>query len=274
MLKNDNADSALAKKTIEDFGDQWTTYSDTSGYFGSAELFSDFVAPFDVAAIANAVVIDIGAGTGRHVDAMLSLGARHVYAVEPSESISVVQQQFLGDSRVTLINDTGDKLHSSLNVDLIFSIWVIHHIPQPAPVIRAAFHALKPGGKFVVWLYGKEGNRLYLMLALPLRIVTRRLSRRRVASLAWLLNFPLSAYIKLCRYWPGELPLKSYMLDILGNLSPSKRRVVIYDQLKPAYTKYYSKSEALELMQSAPFNVESFHRRGYSWLMIGTKPIA
>jgi hypothetical protein len=28
---------------------------------------------------------------------------------------------------------------------------------------------LKPGGKFIVWLYGREGNRVYLFFIAPIR---------------------------------------------------------------------------------------------------------
>jgi hypothetical protein len=33
-------------RTIKDFGEQWLRYSDSEGYYGSLELFSDILSPF------------------------------------------------------------------------------------------------------------------------------------------------------------------------------------------------------------------------------------
>ena len=265
--------SDLGEKTIKDFGDQWTAFSDTTGFFGSAELFVSFVAPYDVREIVGKRVADLGAGTGRHVSALLELGAAHVFAVEPSEAVKVIEGRFAKDSRVTILDVTGDALPSDLNLDAVFSIGVIHHIPNPFPVVRSAYTALRPGGKMVVWLYGREGSRVYLTIAIPLRAIAKRLPLATVAILARILDIPLSVYISMCSRLPWRMPLKDYMLSILANLPPEKRRVVIYDQLKPSYAKYYTRQEAISLMNSAPFHVDAFHRKGYSWLMIGTKPL-
>jgi hypothetical protein len=37
--------SDLHRRTIEDFGAQWTRYRDNEGYYGSATLFADFISP-------------------------------------------------------------------------------------------------------------------------------------------------------------------------------------------------------------------------------------
>ena len=56
-------------------------------------------------------------------------------------------------------------------------------------------------------------------------------------------------------------------------MSRKKRFLVIYDQLKPAYAKYYTGAEAEALLRKAGFvDVRAHHRRGYSWTVIGTRP--
>lgn len=272
-MADQNDHSSLSQRTISDFGAQWTTYDNTDGYFGSTELLADFIKPFDVKRFANTRVADIGSGTGRFAAGLLDIGAEHVYAVEPSQAISVIKKRFAGDARVTTLNIQGAALPASLKLDYIVSIGVIHHIPTPQPVIQAAYAALKPGGQLIVWLYGKEGSRAYLALALPLRLITRYMPQKMVAGLAWALEFPLRAYIQLAKKFPWHLPLKSYMVKVLDKIPADKRRIVIYDQLKPAYAKYYTKDEADALLRAAPFSVEVHDRMGYSWVAIGTKPM-
>jgi len=81
-----------------------------------------------------------------------------------------------------MLNVTGELLPPSGDLDPVVSIGVLHHIPDPAPVVRAAFHALKPGGTMLAWLYGREGNEAYLAVAEPLRIVTRRMPHALLAG--------------------------------------------------------------------------------------------
>ena len=260
-------------KTIRDFGMEWFHYRDVKGFFGSMELFSDMIFPFlKPGDIKDCKVAEIGSGSGRIVNMLLRAGASHVIAVEPSaEAFNVLCQNIEYPEKVTFLQITGDQLPAYGDLDYVFSIGVLHHIPDPGPVAKAAFRALRPGGRFVAWLYGKEGNRLYLSLIQPLRIVTKRLPHFVLNAVTWLIYFPMALYVKLCRILP--LPLREYISFVFGKMSPEKQRLIIYDQLNPAYAKYYTKSEAEKLFSSSEFtNVNIHHRHGYSWTVIGTKP--
>ena len=185
--------NALINRTIEDFGEQWTTYVDNSGYYGSAALFDDVFAPFITASDLNGKTIaEVGSGSGRWVRVFVDAGAAHVIALEPSAAIDVLRRAFAADAdRVELVHLHGDRLPARSDRDYVFSIGVLHHIPDPVPVCRAAMDALKPGGAFGVWVYGREGNAAYLMLFGALHGVTRRLPHRALAALSWLVGWAL-----------------------------------------------------------------------------------
>jgi len=86
-----------------------------------------------------------------------------------------------------------------------------------------------------------------------------------------MMYWPLVLYIKFCHRLP--LPLREYMLSVLEKMSPEKQRLIIYDHLNPSYAKYYTRTEAEELLIDGKFkNVRIHHRHGYSWTVIGTKP--
>ncbi len=260
-----------AQQTIADFGEQWTKYRDNESFYGSVELFEDLVHPFLKAAdVAGKPVADIGSGTGRIVNMLLNAGASHVVGVEPSEAFFVLRENVVDPGRTELIQATGEKLPARGDRDFVFSFGVLHHIPDPAPVVRAAWGALKPGGRILVWLYGQEGNELYLAVARPLRSVTTRLPHWCLATLTWLLAVPLAAYIAVCRWIP--LPMHRYMRSHLAKLTPAQRRLTIYDQLNPAYAKYYTEAEAIRLLADNGFvDVQTHRRHGYSWTVIGTR---
>ncbi len=258
-------------KTIKDFGRQWSIFRDNEGFYGSMELFSDILHPFlNADEIRDCRVAEIGSGTGRIVNLLLEAGAKHVVALEPSDAFEVLCRNIKQPERVTCLKMTGDQLPADGNLDYIFSIGVLHHIPDPKPVIEAAFRALRPGGRFLVWTYGREGNGLYLAFIHPLRALTKRFPHFMLFALVEVMYWPLVVYIQFCRWLP--LPLRGYMLSVIQKMSPEKRRLIIYDQLNPSYAKYYTQGEAKKLLLDGKFsNVRTHHRHGYSWTVIGTK---
>ena len=260
-------------QTIKDFGEQWLKYSDNEGYYGSLELFEDIISPFlKHNEIKGSKVAEIGSGTGRIVNMLLESDAEHVFAVEPSDAFEILCRNVLHPEKVTCLKIKGDQLPPYGDLNYIFAIGVLHHIPDPEPVVEAAFKALRPEGKFLVWLYGKEGNALYLSLLKPLRIITKHLPHFILATMVAIIYWPMVLYIKLCHRFP--LPLQGYMLSVFEKFSTNKRKLVIYDQLNPSYAKYYARSEAKGLLERKGFrNVLVHHRHGYSWTVIGTKPL-
>lgn len=260
-------------RTISDFGEQWVNYRDNPGYYGSVALLEDICGPlFSMEDLKGARVADIGSGTGRIVNMLLDGGAGHVVAVEPSAAYFVLRENTASrQESITYINDRGESLPHDANLDLVVSMGVLHHIPDPAPVLAAAFKALKPGGRMLIWLYGFEGNETYLRLIEPLRSITKHLPHRILQGICALLNLALDVYIFLCRFLP--LPMRKYMRNVLARFPRSVRGLAIYDQLNPAYAKYYRREEAEELLKRAGFgDVSVYHRHGYSWTVIGTKP--
>jgi SAM-dependent methyltransferase len=273
-MDSSRSKATLAEKTIADFGDQWQRYTDNEGYYGDIGILSGTLEPLlPLKALDGARVAEIGSGTGRIVRMLLLAGAKEVIAIEPSAAFEVLKRNLAGDTdRVTFLNQAGHEIPAGLDLDFILSIGVIHHIPDPAPVIEAARRALRPGGRLIVWLYGAEGSGLIVRCIRALRGVTTRLPHAMVAAIAQLLTIALDAYIVGCRHL-RFLPLRDYVLNVVGRFPRSKRYLVVYDQLRPAYAKYYSEQEARSLLQSGGFeDVRLFFRHGYSWTVIGTRP--
>jgi SAM-dependent methyltransferase len=267
------SDDELQARTIANFGEQWTSYSDTSGFFGSSDLFNDFFNPLvSDRDVAGRRVAEIGAGTGRFVNVFAKAGASHIVAVEPSEAFRVLREKTAAFSdRIDYLNVPGDRLPPSSDLDYVFAIGVLHHIPDPKPVMAAAYRALKPGGRMAAWIYGREGNGFYLLLARPMWWLRRRLSSRSLDVFVRLLYPFFWVYMNASRVLP--LPLSAYMRRVMLPLTPDKRRLVIYDQLNPAYAKYYTRNEARVLLEAAGFtDIRLHHRHGMSWTIVGVRP--
>ena len=268
-----NQDKKTDEQTIEDFGRQWTEYTENDDYYGSVACLQDIFGPvLNLRKVADAQVADIGSGTGRIVNMLLDAGARHVTAIEPSMAMdALVENTKERANCVDYIRATGEAVSRCQQLDLVFSIGVLHHIVDPGPIVREAQKALKPGGHMLVWLYGKEGNEAYLTIFGPLRAITKRLPHFLLSFLCTILNAGSDVYILLCRCLP--MPLRRYFLEHLAKLNRHQRHLTIYDQLNPAYAKYYTESEARSLFEDNGFiDVRHYHRHGYSWTVIGQKP--
>lgn len=261
------------EQTISDFGDQWTRYRGNDGYYGSVGMLKDIVEPLlPVEDFAGARVGEIGSGTGRIVRMMLAAGARKIVAVEPSAAFHVLRKNTQADAeRIEYVHGDGRALPGRGDLDIVVSIGVLHHIPDPVPVVEQAYRALRPGGRFLAWLYGREGNEAYLRAVEPLRRITTRLPHAALAAITWGLYPPLKLYSRMSHRF-RRMPMADYMTSVIDKLSPEAARLVIYDQLNPRYAKYYRREEAYALIHGAFSSVRLHHRHGYSWTVLGRKP--
>jgi SAM-dependent methyltransferase len=272
-MKDTATDARTDAKTISDFGEQWTKHRDNSGFYGSTDLFVDAFGAFvSLDEIRGKRVGDIGSGSGRIVNMLLAAGAAEVVAVEPSDAFEVLKENTTRDAdRVRYVHGTGETIaEAAKDLDLIVSYGVLHHITDPLPVVRAAREALRPGGRFLAWLYGREGNAAYLAVAEPMRKITTKMPPAVLRGLSHAMNRALDVYVPACERLP--LPLAGYMNNVVAKLDREKRYLVVYDQLNPAYAKYYREREARELFERGGFSdVKLHHRHGYSWTVAGTK---
>ena len=175
--------------------------------------------------------------------------------------------------RIEIVHGPGEALPAGRDLDLVVSIGVLQFIEDPQPILRAARAALRPGGRVIVWVYGREGNAAYLALLRALRAVTPRLPHALLSALCSGLNVGLDVYLFACRFL--RLPLRDYLRNTLARVSREKRKLTIYDQLNPTYVRFYERAEVREMLERAGFtDVALHHRRGYSWTALGVKPVA
>ena len=258
-------------ESYKDFGEQFLVDAKIDGYFGSQEMLNDIIKPFDLRRLEGKVVMEVGCGSGRILKNLTKYEPKTIIAVEPSAAIDVAKSNNIyTQTKIDFDNIKAEEIDRQEEIDFCFSIGVLHHIPKADIAVRNIFNALKGGGEFVCWVYGHEGNEMYLAVFNNLRRITRIIPDSMLRCLCPILNLFCSLYIVLVKVFP--LPLKEYILQDFQKLSWEKRNYVIFDQLNPSFAKYYKRSEVESLMKNAGFSiVDIIHRHSYSWTVIAKK---
>ena len=140
--------------------------------------------------------------------------------------------------------------------DLIYSIGVLHHLPDPQAGFREPLRYLRPGGTIAVWLYGYENNGFVRHVVEPLRRVsTTDSAARSCAPLAWPLALGFHGVAKgIYRPLDGtrvgrSLPLDEYMSSV-ADFSFRQNYGIVFDQLV-APTAAYIRGPELERLVRA-----------------------
>lgn len=240
----DSVTNRLMAGSPDRFSYQWLRYS---GYKElHFEQFLQWTAVIDPSDWRGRRVLDVGCGMGRNAISALRLGAREVVALDVDSATVAVAAKNLevfpnASARVGSAYDFG-----SSDFDIVMCIGVFHHLGDPDAALPAIASHVRPGGDLVLWVYGSQGvGGLHRALD-PIRFVTSRLPEQVV----WRLTGPVTALLRrlLGRYAGSS----AYARNFVG-MPQEDARVVVFDQLIPRVSRYYSLSEIHELMQLPGF---------------------
>jgi SAM-dependent methyltransferase len=214
------------------FGRQWNRYDVARPEEDEATfLVKTGVSPHD---LAGQLVLDAGCGGGRYARLLGAHGAR-VIAVDLSSAVAKATALCAPLHNVAVLQaDLLDLPLAEGAFDLVYSIGVLHHTPDP----RRAFHEIarrvKPGGRLAVWLY-RRNTPPQEWLNSGLRTVTTRLPTRVLE--------PLCAGLGAA----GSIPIFNRTLNKIANFSNhpdwTLRVCDNFDWYAPRYQSHHSLDE-------------------------------
>jgi SAM-dependent methyltransferase len=124
--------------------------------------------------LAGKVVLDAGCGMGRYLRIAAEAPARLIVGVDLSKAVLAARDLTAGSPGVSVVRADLLKLpFAAASFDLIYSLGVLDHTPDPRASFLALSKLLKPGGRIVVWVYRRERPILETIMNLQRAVSTR-----------------------------------------------------------------------------------------------------
>lgn len=154
----DRSGSNLDELTVNSFGDEWSKFSS----FTDEEIKNAGDQYFDIVPeiiYKGKTVLDVGCGTGRWTK-YIAPKAGWVDAIDPSDAVKSAAILLKGNKNVRISKvDVSGLPFDDNSFDFVFSLGVLHHIPDTNAAMQSCVSKLKEKGFFLVYLYYNLDNR-------------------------------------------------------------------------------------------------------------------
>ena len=213
--------------------------------------------------------LDAGCGAGRNSFWAMKYGADSGVAIDLDErSLEAALDNLRPYPRVTVRHGSIYDVPYEDEFDIAFSIGVVHHLDDPPAAVKQLAKAAKPGGNVLIWVYGSENLGVLLKVLDPLRI--HLFSKLPLPVLRALAVPPALAVWLLAK--SGISRLKYF--DLLRGFTIRHVHHIVFDQMLPRTSNYFTEDEARSLLESAGLgNVRTRNVNDVSWCILGQKPM-
>ncbi len=283
FIDKEEAGNNIDWKTVDSFGEEWSKFNS----FSEKEIEAVGDNYFDIVSKDilnnNASVLDVGCGSGRWIRYVADK-VKFVEGVDPSHSVFYAANYLSDKSNVRISQAEVDYIPFEDNsFDLVYSLGVLHHIPDTRRAMEKCVKKVKPGGYFLVYLYYNFENRGMFFKAIHnssnvLRWVVSKLpsSLKKFTCdiLTILIYLPLIILSRILNKLPflkryaDKIPLSWYR-----DKSFNMIRNDCLDRFGTPLEQRFSKKQIEEMMQASGLSNIVFSDKAPFWHALGKKTI-
>jgi 2-polyprenyl-3-methyl-5-hydroxy-6-metoxy-1,4-benzoquinol methylase len=274
------ADLNIDEKTVQSFGEEWETFHG----FAEEDISQIGKDYFDIVTEEHvnktSLVLDVGCGSGRW-SKFLAHKVNFIEAIDPSDAVYSAVQLTQNIPNIRITKAGVDSIPFSNNsFDFVFSLGVLHHIPDTKAAMQCCVDKLKPKGYFLVYLYYSLDNRKgsYKLLFQIVNAVRRMISKlpsslkKFVCDLiAITIYWPLSRFSLLVRKFGFRQLAKKIPLSYYGDKSFYIMRNDALDRFGTPLEQRFSKVEIERIMTECGLTDIIFSNSEPYWHAIGKK---
>jgi ubiquinone/menaquinone biosynthesis C-methylase UbiE/uncharacterized protein YbaR (Trm112 family) len=264
-------------KTALSFGFEWARFPEMYDEWNRS--FLNYMQPHGPEFFKGKKVLDAGCGNGRFAYYAAKNGAE-VWAIDLGPAADVARRNTEGLHNVQVVQaDLHRPPFPNESFDFIYSIGVLHHLPDPESAFQSLLRFLKPGGEMQVYLYWKPEGQPIKRALLAVVTAVRQVTTRLPHSVVLALSFPAAAVAFAFFVWPYKVLNRIPGLQKLAEKLPMRQyasfpfRVCVNDQLDRL-------SAPIENRYTRQEVADWFHRAGleeltltanYGWVGTGRK---
>ncbi len=265
-------DDRQKRDTLESFGFQWNRFHEMFPEF--RDNFLNYIKPMKPSFFRDKLVLDVGCGFGRHTYYSAEFGAE-VVGLDLSHAVEAAYRNVAKFPKAHIVQGDTYNLPFKNEFDFIFSIGVIHHLPDPKGAYLNLVKFAKKGSDVFIWVYGREGRWFKTEVLGRLRKITRKMPHK---LLYYFCYFPAMLY----HFSNGmHLTLKSMKLNGLAEMMPFKgyakfpfrvKHADTFDFLATPEDNYYKKEDMEGWLKEAGLkDTWITDIEGRSWRVFGIK---
>ena len=227
-------DETTQAKTARSFGYEWHRFPEM--YAEWEKQFFEYMQPHDGDFFRGKKVLDAGCGNGRFAYYAAKYGAE-VWAIDLGPAVEVARRNTQSQNVYVIQADLHHPPFASESFDFIYSIGVLHHLPDPEAAFHNLLRFLKPGGEVQIYLYWKPEKRPVKAALLSGVTVSRKLTTRLPHRVVYVLAYPLAAMAYTFFVWPYRILRKVPRFKRIAENIPMRQyagfpfRVCVNDQL-------------------------------------------
>lgn len=271
-MKPLNIDTA----TVEGFGKEWSRFTqEPLTDRERAQVFAKYFSLIDWTKKPQRV-LDMGCGSGRWDVLVAPLVGELVAADASPEALSVAKRN-LQALNISFVECTPETLpFPDGYFDFIFSLGVLHHVPDTQAAIQSLGSKLVPGGTLLVYLYYAFDNRPAWFRSIW---KISDLFRRCISWMPFFLRYVLSQAIALLIYWPlaraaKYLPVPdSWPLKFYADRSFYFMRTDALDRFGTKLEKRFTKQQIEVMLKAAGLEDIRFSDTDPYWVCAACKPL-
>lgn len=211
------------------------------------------------AKVQGKVILDAGCGSGRFVSTALRAGARRVIGLDLGPHIHIAARRCKEPGSADFVQ--GSVLSPPFRdevFDLVFSIGVLHHTPDPGGACLALSRLVRKGGRQSVWVYPPEywGGSLREPLGKLTHAVLSRVSPRAAFRIIKSVLYPLGRLqgVLARRRWTKLLGAPLFLLSVPRHPRREIMLTTIYDYFCPPIISTHTADEVVSWFRSAGFS--------------------